>query len=60
MADYTDKDKKRFIKRLTDGGMSIKDATEEWGIFLAEIDAYGELASKKKNKKAIKAKRKVV
>ena len=59
MADYSDKDKKRFIKRLTDRGMSEGDAIEEWGIFLAEIDAYGEIASKKKNKKAVKVKRKV-
>lgn len=40
--------------------MTLSDAAEEWGIYLAEIDAYKELASKKKNKKAIKAKRKVV
>ena len=38
MADYSDKDKKRFIKRLTDRGMSEGDAIEEWGIFLEEIE----------------------
>ena len=53
-------DKENFIKRLTDKGMTLSDATEEWGIYLAEIDAYKELASKKENKKAIKAKRKIV
>ena len=51
-------DKENFIKRLTDKGMTLSDATEEWGIYLAEIDAYKELASKKENKKAIKANKK--
>ena len=33
-------EKKDFIKRLTDKGMSLSDATEEWGIHLRELDAY--------------------
>ena len=45
-------EKDDFIKRLTDKGMSLSDATEEWGIHLRELDAYGEFdSSKKKTKK---------
>lgn len=55
-------DKDNFIKRLMGRGMSYKDALEEWGIYNAEIEAYKEYDSsmKKNNKKAVKAKRKVV
>jgi len=45
-------EKDDFIKRLTDKGMSLSDATEEWGIHLRELDAYKEFdSSKKKTKK---------
>ena len=46
-------EKDDFIKRLTDGGMSLGDAIEEWGIHLRELDAYKEYDdyAKKKTKK---------
>tara|TARA_R100000278_G_C5417266_1_gene145303 strand:- start:398 stop:574 length:177 start_codon:yes stop_codon:yes gene_type:complete len=56
-----DQNKDTFIKRLMDKGMSYQNALEEWGIYNAEIDAYKEYdSSKKTNKKAVNAKRKVV
>ena len=49
-------EKDDFIKRLTDNGMSLSDALNEWGIHLHEIEAYGEYddpdyTAKKKSKK---------
>ena len=45
-------EKEDFIIRLTDQGISLSDAIEEWGIHLRELDAYKEFdLSKKKTKK---------